>query len=71
MFGNAADFIVPTSLALVVDSRKRPERFGRLNVVEPSPEPYFVPITAKRFAYVVRLTAAPLHSSQPSGTVWK
>jgi hypothetical protein len=40
---------------------------GTLKVVEPSPAPKVVPITLKRAAYVVRLTADPSQTSQPVG----
>ena len=73
MFGNPASTVFPTSEVVVVPSRKRWCKLGRVNVVEPSPLPYVVPITAKRFAYVVLETFWPLHGSQPSGGVvaWK
>lgn len=45
-------------------------RFGRLNVVEPSPDPYVSPIMEYSVAYVSRLTAEPSHNSQPSGRVF-
>jgi hypothetical protein len=38
-------------------------------VVLPSPAPFVVPITENKSAYVARLTAAPLHISQPLGAV--
>jgi len=42
---------------------------GRLNVVEPLPAPYSVPIAANSLAYVVRLTADPSRTIQPVGAV--
>src|SRR3546814_5041166 len=41
--------------------------FRSLNVVVPLPAPKAVPITAKRAAYCVRLTAAPSHIRNPPG----
>lgn len=40
---------------------------GKLNVVTPSPGPNVTPTAENKLAYVVRLTAAPLQSSVPSG----
>lgn len=50
MLGNPAATRLPTSLVVVVPSRKRRCKFGRLKVDEPFPEPYFVPRTAKSAA---------------------
>jgi hypothetical protein len=44
-------------------------RVGRANVVDPSPPPNVVPITTKRFAYVVLLTNAPSHFTYPAGAL--
>ena len=41
-----------------------------MNVVEPSPAPYHVPIRAYSAAYVVRLTAAPLQTRKPDGALF-
>ena len=46
---------------------KRPLVSGKLKD-EISAVPKLVPITAKRFAYVVLLIEAPLHSRYPAGT---
>ena len=64
IFGNPAAFTVP---AVALPWMNLSARLGRLNVVEPLPEPYVVPITLNSAAYVSRLTAAPLHNNQPSG----
>lgn len=64
MLGNPAAFVVP---AVALPWMTLSARLGRLNVVEPLPEPYVVPITLNSAAYVSRLTAAPLHNNQPSG----
>ena len=42
---------------------------GKLKVEFPSPVPYVVPITANKFAYVVRETAPPLATMNPDGQV--
>ena len=65
-FGNPAAFTVP---AVALPWINLSVRLGKLNVVEPSPEPYVVPITENSAAYVSRLTAEPLHNNQPSGNV--
>src|SRR5262245_37247510 len=49
--------------------RNLPTRFGRLNVLLPSPLPHTVPIAANNSAKLVRLTAAPSHTSHPPGAV--
>ena len=46
-----------------------PLRSGRLKVEEPSPDPHVVEIVANKASYVDLLTAAPLHSKYPEGTV--
>ena len=50
MFGKPALTEFPTSEVVVVPSRNLWWRFGRLNVVDPSPAPYLVPMTENRFA---------------------
>src|SRR4029077_19356549 len=45
----------------------RPFRLGSANVVEPSPTPQYVPMTAKSALYVVRDTVRPSQMSQPEG----
>ena len=41
---------MPTDPVEVVPSIKRPLRLGNVNVVEPLPEPKFVPIAANKLA---------------------
>jgi hypothetical protein len=62
--------VLPTATPRFADTaptRLSPLKSGRLNVVVPSPTPKYVPITAKRSAYVVLDTASPLQLSQPVG----
>lgn len=49
---------VPTPIGI------RPRMSGTLNVVEPSPVPKVVPMTAYKAEYVERLTAEPSQISQ-------
>lgn len=50
MFGNPAATVWPTLEVEVVPSINREFKFGRVNVVEPFPLPYLVPIAANKFA---------------------
>ena len=48
---------------------KRLCTFGTLNVLDPSPAPYVVEISANKALYVERETAVPSHNKYPVGTL--
>lgn len=66
--GEAIDIVTaPFDTALFTPIATRPDIFGRLKVVDPSPAPYVLQITQKRAEYVLRDTADQSQRRYPVG----